>query len=348
MAHKNRVQRDTKTLEEDYRKLAPILPAFCGEMERQLSQLLNNADVPLGFPLQYRVKTWESITEKFDRVSMSIDRIKDLQDLVGFRVILLFRKDVNVIADLIENNFQISKRINTADRLGEDRFGYSSHHFVVSIPTTWLAVPTLSAYKDLLVEIQVRTVAQHIWAEVSHKLQYKNESSVPLSLRRSIFRASALLEIVDLEFGRILEERSIYRETENPKNIDERLNVDLLEKIADAYLPHKNKFSSESLEEVLADLEAFRILTRGELQPIIEKHRDSAVRDDHHIVECLLKGKSLIDLPGDKIAKNFYGDPQRLAAGVFYTHAGLLRRIMNLEFGKRWSDYADQKPKIEI
>lgn len=56
----------------------------------------------------------------------------------------------------------------------------------------------------LKAEVQVRTVTQHVWAAASHVLQYKQEASVPLPVRRSIYRVSALLETVDLEFERVL------------------------------------------------------------------------------------------------------------------------------------------------
>jgi putative GTP pyrophosphokinase len=53
---------------------------------------------------------------------------------------------------------------------------------------------------NLKAEIQVRTVLQHAWAAVSHKLQYKVNSEVPIELQRKLFRISALLELADDEF----------------------------------------------------------------------------------------------------------------------------------------------------
>jgi ppGpp synthetase/RelA/SpoT-type nucleotidyltranferase len=66
------------------------------------------------------------------------------------------------------------------------------------------------AYFRMVFELQLRTLAQHIWAVASHKLQYKREASVPVPIRRSINRVSALLEMVDLEFDRVLLEREQY------------------------------------------------------------------------------------------------------------------------------------------
>jgi putative GTP pyrophosphokinase len=58
----------------------------------------------------------------------------------------------------------------------------------------WSGLATLRA------ELQVRTVLQHAWAAVSHKLQYKREDDIPVQLRRKLFRLSALFELADDEF----------------------------------------------------------------------------------------------------------------------------------------------------
>ena len=75
------------------------------------------------------------------------------------------------------------------------------------MPDDWLNVPTFREFKGLRAELQIRTLAQQLWAAASHKLQYKRESSVPYPIRRSIHRVAALLETVDLELERVLSER---------------------------------------------------------------------------------------------------------------------------------------------
>ena len=54
----------------------------------------------------------------------------DVTDLVGIRVITYFADDVNAIAQVIENEFEIDSQ-NSTDRreaLEADRFGYLSLH----------------------------------------------------------------------------------------------------------------------------------------------------------------------------------------------------------------------------
>jgi putative GTP pyrophosphokinase len=98
------------------------------------------------------------------------------------------------------NTFDIIKQENTTRKLREDQFGYSSMHYVVRFPKDWLVVPAMALFGEMKAEIQVRTIAQHLWADASHILQYKNEENIPEPIKRSIHRVSAILETVDLEF----------------------------------------------------------------------------------------------------------------------------------------------------
>jgi tetratricopeptide (TPR) repeat protein len=49
-------------------------------------------------------------------------------------------------------------------------------------------------------EVQLRTLGQHMWADVYHEMGYKNEFQLPARWQREFARAAALLENVDLVF----------------------------------------------------------------------------------------------------------------------------------------------------
>jgi hypothetical protein len=53
---------------------------------------------------------------------------------------------------------------------------------------------------ELCAEIQVRTVLQHAWAAIDHRLNYKRANEIPVELKRQLFRISALLEVADDQF----------------------------------------------------------------------------------------------------------------------------------------------------
>jgi putative GTP pyrophosphokinase len=64
-------------------------------------------------------------------------------------------------------------------------------------------LPGWAKYKGLKAEFQVRTILQHAWDAISHKLDYKPESPMPRQNRRRLARLAGLLELADDEFSNL-------------------------------------------------------------------------------------------------------------------------------------------------
>lgn len=291
----------------------------------QLSALLASNDVTLGVNLESRVKTWSSLAEKIDRKNLSLDSLFAMHDLIGVRAILLFRPDLNKVLQLVDETFEVVSLEDTANRLGDSEFGYQSQHFIVRLPKAWLSLPSLASLSDLYVELQVRTLAQHIWAAASHKLQYKQESGVPQPLRRTINRVSALLETVDLEFERVLDERQAYiQHSQTPRAATEPLNVDSLAAVLSELLPAENKKDGEPYAALLSNLTALKVRTPEQLRDILAKHAEYVRKADQERVKEI-RDRGVVE-----------DDPEvsdRTARGVFFTHVGLTREALRAEFG---------------
>ena len=335
---------DIQTLEQEYKELAPLLESFCDEIAHQIVKLLDEADVMLGFPVQRRLKTWESLSEKLGRHPRFSD-LKKIQDIVGLRIILLFKRDVEKVVQLLQDNFLVVRQYDTRDRLKEDQFGYSSNHLIVELKRDWLSVPTLSKMGGLLAEIQVRTLPQHIWAEASHKLQYKQEKNIPPIIRRSIYRVSALLETVDLEFERVLEKRESYRikvADSLPTAQDEKLNVDLIEALLDTQLPAANKSPNEDYATLLANLDHFGIRSKQKLLQLLEKHLSQALEmDARKILELMSEHNSGIQKLPQYILS-------RARKKVYLSHTGLVRQTLRLEFSDNSEQYFNKNHSNRI
>ena len=108
--------------------------AYAGEAERagrlrkalaeQLETLLATKHVSLGVPLESRVKDWASIEEKIRRKSLSLSAITELPDLIGVRLIVLFKSDQVTVDDILRSQFDVMRIEDTAARLSEVQFGY--------------------------------------------------------------------------------------------------------------------------------------------------------------------------------------------------------------------------------
>jgi GTP pyrophosphokinase len=317
-------------LRQEYDEIVPLASRFAIELCEQLEEILRNHRISLAFPIQSRIKAWPSINEKLQRHSLYPDRISDIADLVGVRLILQFQRDIETTCSLLKEHFHLFEQQDAASRLAADQFGYSSIHYVITFPEGWFELPTLSPLRGLRAEVQVRTTAQHIWAAASHELQYKHENSVPLPIRRAIYRVSALLETVDLEFERILEARDHYRAGAANVAGTARLNVDLIEQIMDRFYPQVNKEIPDAYAELLEDLQAMGIATAEAFEELIKDTCMAVLKEDAWIVERLRQGD----------ATAFYDpDEERPARGVFHTFVGLARSALAFRFGEKWANY---------
>jgi putative GTP pyrophosphokinase len=240
-------------LQQDYERLQAKAERLRAALSTEVAHLLNTNEVTLGVPIESRVKTWDSIQEKLVRKSLTLSTLTELNDLVGIRLILLFQRDVQTAHRLVAKTLRVLSAEDTGKRLGDARFGYSSLHMVVTTPDSWRSLPTYADLGGIQIELQIRTLAQHIWAAASHKLQYKHEASVPAQLRRSINRASALLETIDLEFDRLLVERDTYlRETLPVESGKDALNVETLRAVLDVTNHTTNSCVTSLISESIA------------------------------------------------------------------------------------------------
>jgi putative GTP pyrophosphokinase len=115
--------------------------------------------------------------------------------LVGISVVLLFPEYKEKVATLLSEHFSLIER--SVESSNHDIFGYNSIHLVLSIKPEWSEVVPWEGHHGKKIEIQIRTLSDHIWAETSHSLFYKREENIPKIIRRDLSRLSALLEVVD-------------------------------------------------------------------------------------------------------------------------------------------------------
>jgi ppGpp synthetase/RelA/SpoT-type nucleotidyltranferase len=316
---------DLKNLHREFLNEYPLLERYQKALRDQVLELLQATDVALGVPLEARIKSWDSIVDKAERHLVEPKSIHDFTDLVGLRAIFLFRRDLEKAVNAVATTFVVVSREDAADRLGETGFGYQSIHLIVKIPLAWASLPALRGCGELVAELQLRTLAQHIWAVASHKLQYKKESSVPGPIRRAIHRASALLETVDLEFERVLTEREAYVASDAVSQRDEPLNVDSLERMLTDRLPPDNLKPPEPYSQLLGELLKVGVDTVAKLNTVIDKHLTATMKEDRGYVAKRKRENSTLGTTFERTKR-----------GVYFSHVGLVRVMAEREFGAKW------------
>src|ERR1700730_18589399 len=88
-------------LEDEFKSTAVLAEHFAAELTRQIQELLRANTVLLSIPIQQRVKTWASLCQKLEQRELKLTSLRDLDDLVGLRLILQFKRDATKVCELI-------------------------------------------------------------------------------------------------------------------------------------------------------------------------------------------------------------------------------------------------------
>ena len=143
--------------------------------------------------------------------------------------------------------------------------GYHGHHCIVSLSPDFLG-PRYDDLRHLRCEIQIRTVLQDSWAQLSHNLVYKSENSTSPNVHRQLNNVSSLLEIAQSVFDGIRQTRNVYVKEveERKKNIDDFLSQQIDSETMSVYTTWKypNLQPNRKIQELLIrDLDHIRFKT---------------------------------------------------------------------------------------
>lgn len=143
--------------------------------------------------------------------------IKDyVSDIIGVRVVCLYESDIQLIKDVIAENFEIISETDKTLALEsqDDTFGYKGLHLDMKLSKQRADLPEYRRFSEHPFEVQIRTTVQDAWSILDHKIKYKK--SIPQYLKRRINRMAALFELADQEFENIRNETTkLEQETAN-------------------------------------------------------------------------------------------------------------------------------------
>ena len=209
-------------------------------------------DEMIKIPVIPRIKEIGSLVEKAFVRKHYEDPYNDITDKVGVRFVVLIESHINIIKDIIKSssNWVFSEDVDYKKDQEEkpELFTYQSVHYIVkSINDFEHNGQTIK--KNTPCEIQVRTLEQHAYAEISHDTVYKKSGKIDVDIKRFLARSMALNEATDDLFERV------YALIEKEK---ERYNH--FTSLFKSYYDFKE--SSDKLNKSIFD----------SLEPIIDKH----------------------------------------------------------------------------
>ncbi|MFD2671840.1 GTP pyrophosphokinase [Marinicrinis sediminis] len=149
-----------------------------------------------------RVKRISSVLDKAQRLSVPMDQLENgIEDIAGIRIMCQFVEDIEKIAALITKR-QDMELIYVKDYIANQKeSGYRSYHMIVKYP-----VQTALGQKEVLAELQIRTLAMNFWATIEHSLNYKYKGSLPDELRGRLKKAAEAAFQLDKEMSSIRDE----------------------------------------------------------------------------------------------------------------------------------------------
>ncbi len=186
---------------EEYRASVPELERLKEAVLKTLRDALDRNGL-IVTAVEGRVKTEESLAGKLELKGSKYATLSGITDLVGARIITFYTDDVDRIASMAEQLFEIDWN-NSVDKrkLHQlDSFGYNSLHYICRLPGF-----------DFPFELQLRTTLQHAWAAINHDTGYKSGIEIPREYMRRMNRLAGILEMADDEFSRIRSEITDYR-----------------------------------------------------------------------------------------------------------------------------------------
>lgn len=149
-----------------------------------------------------RIKSADSILEKMERKGITVASAseipKEMNDLLGFRIIVENLEEVHLIQRFIEDRFEVTSRQDQLEHPSE--FGERGVKYGLRYSDGSVRCPF---------EIQVRTLLQHYWATRAFHLFHKRPLEVALKHRDNLLSLGQSLASADQSVQSLFEERSM-------------------------------------------------------------------------------------------------------------------------------------------
>ncbi|WP_424766209.1 GTP pyrophosphokinase [Paenibacillus sp. sgz302251] len=145
--------------------------------------------------MKTRIKAPESVMKKLRRKGLDItleDAKAHIRDIAGVRIICSFSTDIYQIVDMISKQNDV-RVVEVKDYVINPKpNGYQSIHLIIEIP-----VFLTDRSENVLVEIQIRTIAMDFWASLEHKIYYKFNEQIPPHIQQQLKGSAEMIDSLD-------------------------------------------------------------------------------------------------------------------------------------------------------
>ncbi|WP_134043826.1 GTP pyrophosphokinase [Helicobacter pullorum] len=289
---------DVDEIVKEYEKSFEIYESFETILKNYIQGLLDKA-IQEGkldkesVEIKSRTKEIESFKGKISRDDKKLkykDPLSEITDLVGIKIMLTSLKDENIVYELLKlemkDNIDKENSVDkTEDIKKERKFGYLGRHLVVFYDENMFELGKHlinkeihpSHFKGLRAEIQVKTLLQHVWAEVEHKARYKAGEELSNDKKRYFDRLAALIEVADDLFKDLVEESEKINQ-----NSKQEIQKEALETQSEQTQQESKKDSKDKKQSPAVSSETIALYLANEI--IKNKFKDIEQKDTFYIL----------------------------------------------------------------
>lgn len=289
---------DVDEIVKEYKKSFEIYESFETILKNYIQGLLDKA-IQEGkldkesVEIKSRTKEIESFKGKISRDDKKLkykDPLSEITDLVGIKIMLTSLKDENIVYELLKlemkDNIDKENSVDkTEDIKKERKFGYLGRHLVVFYDENMFELGKHlinkeihpSHFKGLRAEIQVKTLLQHVWAEVEHKARYKAGEELSNDKKRYFDRLAALIEVADDLFKDLVEESEKINQ-----NSKQEIQKEALETQSEQTQQESKKDSKDKKQSPAVNSETIALYLANEI--IKNKFKDIEQKDTFYIL----------------------------------------------------------------
>ena len=118
-------------LRQEYEGRLPVLENMKDRIVISLRQSIDHKKIPFD-AVKGRIKEFDSFMEKIRRKTLQ-NPFQEINDIVGIRVICLYRDDIEKIKNIISATFEVVSDEDKTESRDVDRFGYSGSHIIARL-----------------------------------------------------------------------------------------------------------------------------------------------------------------------------------------------------------------------
>lgn len=176
-----------------------------------------------------RVKEVSSILEKIKKFHIPMDKTEYmLEDIAGIRIMCQFVDDITKVVNIIRKRKDMSIVYEKDYITNVKESGYRSYHIIIKYPVN-LSI----GCKEIIAEIQIRTLGMNFWATAEHSLNYKYRQLIPDDLQKKLKQAADTAYQLDELMMQIKDEiKDAQRLFEVKSNIVSNINESLISLIS--------------------------------------------------------------------------------------------------------------------